>query len=63
MENAMDRTQIMDAFRSLARSQGLYGRLCRHIDNLDEESRNAFLGRLEKKNFKNTVDLVMFIEG
>lgn len=58
----MDRTQIMDTFRSLAKGQGLYGRLCRHIDNLDEKSRNAFLERLEKKNFKSTVDLVMFIE-
>lgn len=58
----MDRTQIMDTFRSLARSQGSYGRILRHIEGLDEESRNEFLGRLEKKNFKSTVDLVMFIE-
>ena len=59
----MNRTQIMNALRSLAGSQAHYGRLCRYIDNLDEESRDAFLGSLEKENFKDVVDLIMFIEG
>lgn len=47
----MDKKQIMNTFRSLAKSQGFYGRLCNYIDSLDEESRNAFLGKLEKKEF------------
>lgn len=59
----MNRTQIMNALRSLAVSQGSYDRLCSHIDSLDEESRDAFLGSLEKENFKDVVDLIMFIEG
>ena len=59
----MNRTQIMNALRRLAGSQGFYGRLCNHIDSLDEESRDAFLGSLEKENFKDVVDLIMFIEG
>lgn len=59
----MDKKQIMNTFRSLAKSQGFYGRICNYIDSLDEESRNDFLGKLEKKNFKDSVDLVMFIEG
>ena len=59
----MNRTQIMNALRSLAGSQWFYGRLCNHIDSLDEESRDAFLGSLEKENFKDVVDLIMFIEG
>lgn len=59
----MNRTQIMDTLRSLSRSQGSYSRLCSRIDSLDEESRDAFLESLEKENFKDVVDLIMFIEG
>ena len=53
----------MNTFRSLAKSQGFYGRICNYIDSLDEKSRDDFLGKLEKKNFKDSVDLVLFIEG
>lgn len=59
----MNREQILDAFRSLARSQGFYGRLLEQIDSVDEETREAFLSDLESRNFKDAVDLVMWIEG
>lgn len=58
----MTKKQIMDSFRSLAMSNGFYGRLVRHIDEMDEASRDKFLGDLEKKNFKDTVDLILYIE-
>ena len=59
----MNREQILDAFRSLARSQGFYGRLLEQIDSVDEETREAFLSDLENRNFRDVVDLVMWIEG
>lgn len=59
----MNREQILDAFRSLARSQGFYGRLLEQIDSVDEETRDAFLSDLESRNFRDVVDLVMWIEG
>ena len=59
----MNREQILDAFRSLARSQGFYGRLLAKIDSVDEETRDAFLTDLESRNFRDVVDLVMWIEG
>ena len=59
----MNREQILDAFRSLARSQGFYGRLLEQIDSVDEETREAFLSDLESRKFRNVVDLVMWIEG
>lgn len=59
----MNRKQILDAFRSLSRSQGFYGRLLEQIDSVDEETRDAFLSDLESRNFRDVVDLVMWIEG
>ena len=58
----MTKKQIMDTFRSLAMSQGFYGRLVRYIDGLDEASRDKFLGDLEKQNFKDSLDLILYIE-
>lgn len=59
----MKRDQILAAFRSLALSQGFYGRLLNQIESVDEEAREAFLSDLESRNFKDVVDLVMWIEG
>ena len=59
----MNREQILDAFRSLAHSQGFYGRLLEQIDSVDEETREDFLSDLESRHFRDVVDLVMRIEG
>ena len=59
----MNREQILATFRSLAMSQGFYGRLLEQIDSVDEETRDAFLSDLESRDFKDVVDLVMWIEG
>lgn len=59
----MNREQILATFRSLAASQGFYGRLLDQIDSVDEETREAFLSDLESRNFRDAVDLVMWIEG
>ncbi len=59
----MNREQILSTFRSLAMSQGFYGRLLEQIDSVDEETRDNFLSHLESMNFGDPVDLVMYIEG
>jgi hypothetical protein len=59
----MNKEQILSTFRSLAMSQGFYGRLLAQINSADEETRDAFLSGLESHNFKDAVDLVMWIEG
>jgi hypothetical protein len=57
----MDREQILDVFRSLACSQGFYGRLLRDIYS-DEEWGNAYLKHLEEQNFRTELDLILYIE-
>ena len=61
-EIPMNRNDILDAIKMLAQSQGLYGRILRELYELDEESFDAVMTEFEKQNFKDVVDLVMFIE-
>ena len=58
----MSRQQILDAFRSLAKSQGFYGRLLEYIDSMDEGERDTYLLGLERQNFKDAVDLTLYLE-
>lgn len=51
----MKRDEILEVLRSLAMGQGFYGRL---LNSLDENS----LAYLEAQNFKDEVDLVLFLE-
>ena len=59
----MKREEIMETIKSLASSQGLYSRLYRDLMALDEEKYNEVMTELESQNFKDAVDLIMFIEG
>lgn len=59
----MNRDEIREVFKQLAMSQGFYGRLLRQIDEADEEARENFWKDLEEQNFKDAVDVVMYIEG
>ncbi len=57
--------QIMDIIRNLAQSQGFYGRLLASITELrleNPEGYEEFKEELEKQNFKDAVDIVMFFE-
>jgi hypothetical protein len=58
----MDRKAIMAVFRSLAQSQGMYGRLIAMIESLSETRQEKFWSLLESKKFTDTVDLVMYVE-
>jgi hypothetical protein len=54
---AMKSKDIEKAIESLARSQGMYGRLLAQI-----RQRPSILKELEKQKFKNPVDMVLFLE-
>jgi hypothetical protein len=58
----MKREEIMETIKSLASSQGLYSRLYRDLMELDEDEYDEVMTELESQNFKDGVDLVMFIE-
>ena len=58
----MNRQEILDAIKFLAPSQGSYKRLYDILSDKSSES-EEFLDKLESLNFKDTVDLVMYLEG
>lgn len=61
----MDIEQIMAAIRSLAQSQGFYGRLYKNMKAKqanDPEQWGEIVETLEAQNFKDTVDMIMFFE-
>lgn len=54
--------EIMDVIRSLAKGQGFYSRLLSHIESLPEDEHQLFVRHIEGKQFKDSVDLVLFFE-
>ena len=58
----MKREEIMETIKILASSQGLYSRLYRDLMALDEDKYNEVMTELESQNFKDRVDLIMYIE-
>lgn len=61
----MKREEILGAIKTLASSQGFYGRLYNNLMELQTEDITKFnevMEELESKNFKDVVDLVMYIE-
>lgn len=56
----MKRQEILDTIKTLASSQGFYGRLYEQI--ITAENKDEILTTLEKENFKDTLDLVFFFE-
>ena len=61
----MNREQIMETIRQLAHSQGSYSRFYRDLCEMRDNEPDRFdrpMTMLEEKNFKDTVDLVMYLE-
>lgn len=61
----MNIEQIMAAIRSLAESQGYYGRLYNELWEMqtnDPEKWEEVKNTLEAQNFKDTLDMVMYFE-
>ena len=57
----MNRNDILRSIKMLAQSQGFYGRLYDLLTNGSDESKQI-LDTMESQNFKDTVDMVMWIE-
>lgn len=57
----MNKQKILETVKSLANSQGFYTRLYEHLTDNSEES-EEYLDMLEKKNFKDSVDLILYFE-
>lgn len=56
----MKKLELKKLVKSLAQSQGLYGRLLRDIEESDNS--NEIWQYLEDKNFKDAVDFALFVE-
>lgn len=54
----MTKTEIIEVIKGLAGSQGFYSRLYEHLK--EDENLLDFIAR---QNIKDTVDLVLFLEG
>ena len=52
----------MRVFKSLAQSQGFYGRVVEALENMSEAERDRTFRVLEAQNFKDSVDLVLYME-
>jgi hypothetical protein len=57
----MNREQILDAIKTLAMSQGFYGRLYERLTDGTCES-DSFLDLMEEQNFGDIVDMVLWLE-
>ena len=49
--------EILDVIKSFAKSQGFYGRLLKHINEVP-----SYLDFLEKQNFKDAMDFILYME-
>ncbi len=61
----MKEEQILAAIKDLAQSQGSYGRMYRDLMQAKEtnpEGYGEYMAHLESINFKDTLDLILFIE-
>ena len=57
--------EIMESIKSLASSQGFYGRLLASMETMEEmfpQDYAELVEELESQNFENAVDLVMYFE-
>ena len=57
----MNKEQILDTIRSLAASNGFYGRLYNFLTDGSEQA-DEFLAAMEEQNFGDAVDMVMWLE-
>ena len=61
----MNREQIMQVIRMLAKSQGFYSRLLEGLMEMRDERPDEldnYLSLLESKNFQDELDIVLYFE-
>ena len=66
VKKGYDIEEVVDVIEMLADSQGFYGRLLDEILYIEENETDAyevFKGFIEKQEFKDPVDVVLFFEG
>ena len=59
----MNRAEILNTIKSLAQGQGFYGAFLRYFNKASEAEREVLLDKLEAQNFKDVVDLILYLEG
>jgi len=62
---SMKREDILGTINDLSKTQGFYSRLKHNLEEMfenDYESFDNYLNSLEDKQFKDPVDLVMYLE-
>jgi hypothetical protein len=59
----MNRYQIENLMQSLANSQGLYGRMLNEIYSAPEDEQERFWENMEAQNFRDALDVVLYLEG
>lgn len=57
----MNKEEILKAIRGLAMSQGFYGRLYEKLIDGSNES-NELIEKMVEENFKDVVDMVLWLE-
>lgn len=55
--------EIIDVIKKLSRGQGFYSRLYNQLMEMDKDDFENVKQEFEKKNFKDAVALVLFLEG
>lgn len=58
----MNINEIIDVIKSLAASQGCYGRLLEQINELDADQFAQLKEDLEAQDFQDALDVVLFFE-
>ena len=61
----MNISQILSAIKSLASSQGFYGRLYRELQDIQNNAPELWeevVDELEGQHFKDSVDMVLYFE-
>jgi len=59
----MKRDEILKLIEDLSHSQGFYGRMLQAIKELDEDERDRLWEALERENFKDSLDFILYVEG
>lgn len=55
----MNKQEILEAIKNLSSGQGFYERL---YEKLSDDSIESLLEELENQNFKDTIDLILYLE-
>ena len=61
----LKRNDILEIFKDFSKSQGFYGRLLNNLNDLKENDPSTYekyMKNLEDHEFKDVVDLVLYIE-